>query len=262
MARIRTIKPEFFDDETIAALSFQARLAFIGLLQQADREGRLRDRPVRLKARMFPYDDLDIVTLLDELERHRFIRRYTVGGEAFIAIRTFTKHQQVNQRETASVLPAPPEAAEHSLAHAEHVHALGGREGNGREQEGKGTEESAVTPSVPTPTPSVLTFPTVGSGPTSWALTVAQVVAWQTCYQGTDVEAECRKALAWVQANRPKTAKGMPAFLVNWLNRAVQRGGNSRPLGLAAAGTPTSTAAMNRLPAWAQRAIAAKGGAS
>ena len=67
MARIRTIKPEFFDDEDIAAMSFQARLAFIGLWLQADREGRLKDRPMRLKARIFPFDDVDMDGILDHV---------------------------------------------------------------------------------------------------------------------------------------------------------------------------------------------------
>lgn len=79
MARIRTIKPEFFDDEDVAAMQPLARLAYIGLWGHADREGRLKDRPVRLKARILPFDDVDMNALLDEMARHGFIRRYTVG---------------------------------------------------------------------------------------------------------------------------------------------------------------------------------------
>ena len=75
--------------------------------------------------------------------------------------------------------------------------------------------------------PPVLTFPTVGKRPT-WTLTEAHVAHWRELFPALDVEAECRGALGWVEANQPKTAKGMPAFLVNWFNRAVARGG-SRP---------------------------------
>lgn len=71
-------------------------------------------------------------------------------------------------------------------------------------------------------TPVVLTFPTAGK-PALWDLTEGRIGEWSSLYPGIDVTAECRKALAWIQANNRKTAKGMPAFLVNWLNRAVNR---------------------------------------
>jgi hypothetical protein len=75
----------------------------------------------------------------------------------------------------------------------------------------------------------VLEFPTVGKGLGTWALTDAQVADWQTCYPGINVESECRKALAWVRAklDRRKTARGMAAFLVGWLNRSNDRGGRA-----------------------------------
>ena len=77
-------------------------------------------------------------------------------------------------------------------------------------------------------TPTVLTFPGVGPLKT-WDLKLGQVQYWRHTYPNVDVLAECRKALAWVNANgdRKKTAKGMPRFLVNWLNRAVDRGPSS-----------------------------------
>lgn len=64
-----------------------------------------------------------------------------------------------------------------------------------------------------------------------WHLTAAQIAQWKALYPGLDVEAECRKALAWVQTNNRKTARGMPRFLVGWLNRANDRrpSGNGHP---------------------------------
>lgn len=87
-------------------------------------------------------------------------------------------------------------------------------------------EISSETESVSEP--ALLTFTTVGKSPT-WVLTASRVAEWANLYPSLDVEAECRKALAWVVANpdRRKTTKGMPAFLVNWLNRAADRGGAS-----------------------------------
>jgi hypothetical protein len=76
-------------------------------------------------------------------------------------------------------------------------------------------------------TPAVLTFPCLGRCPT-WTLSEQQVQEWKELYHGLDVEDECRRALAWIKANRPKTARGMPAFLVNWLNRSANIGRATR----------------------------------
>jgi len=79
--------------------------------------------------------------------------------------------------------------------------------------------------------PTLLTFPTVGTGGSAWALTEAQVATWQALYPGTPILAAAQKALAWIEANpgRRKTASGMPRFLVNWLNREVDRGRTTTP---------------------------------
>lgn len=248
MARIRTIKPDFFDDEDIAALSFPARLLFIGLWLEADREGRLKDRPVRLKARIMPFDNVDVAALLDELVKAEFIERYTVGDLALIWIRTFKKHQVINAREVASGLPPAPDEDDPRVATREHPARV---EGKGREWNGDSVLPlSGTTPSA-SPVVEVLVFPTVGSGPKSWVLTDAQVAEWQSLYPGIDVVSECRKALAWVKANQPKTASGMPKFLVKWFNNASNWGGNSRQF--AATGTAGVPVRTTMSPATAAR---------
>jgi hypothetical protein len=93
-----------------------------------------------------------------------------------------------------------------------------------------------ISPEPPSDsTPVVMTFQTVGSI-RNWALTQARVEAWKESYPALDVSAECLKARAWLDANvdRRKTAKGMPVFIVNWLNRASDRSG---PRAVAATGT-------------------------
>lgn len=74
----------------------------------------------------------------------------------------------------------------------------------------------------------VLVFECSGKEPT-WELHQAQIDDWRKLYSGLDVLAECKKAWAWHKAKsgNKKTARGMPAFLVNWLNRATNSGGNS-----------------------------------
>lgn len=147
MARIRTIKPDFFKNEDVAEMPAMTRLLFIGLWTQSDREGRLLDRPKRLKAEIFPYDNYDVNKGLDELQKRGFIIRYKGDVNvqdrvsppeqpdeqlSIIQIVNFSKHQQPNVKESASTLPAP---YKHS---ASTVQASQERKGKEREQEGKG----------------------------------------------------------------------------------------------------------------------------
>lgn len=100
------IKPEFFDDPAIADLTPFARLFFIGLWMQADRDGRLQDDCKRLKARLFPYDNLDTEALAAELHGSDLIRRYSgPDGKKYIWIRTFVKHQRPHPKEPPSLIP-------------------------------------------------------------------------------------------------------------------------------------------------------------
>ena len=57
MARIRTIKPEFWEDEKLVMLPLGCRLFFIGTWNFADDLGVLRYNPVLLKSRIFPLDE-------------------------------------------------------------------------------------------------------------------------------------------------------------------------------------------------------------
>ncbi len=77
--------------------------------------------------------------------------------------------------------------------------------------------------------PPFCEFPTIGSIST-WICTEAQVLEWEGLFTNIDVKAQLRTAMAWINANadKRKTAKGMPRFLVSWLTRAVDspRGGS------------------------------------
>ena len=107
MARARNIKPSFFTNDELAEIDPLGRLLFIALWTMADREGRLEDRPRRIKAEALPYDDADADALLDDLQRHGFILRYEVGGAWYIQVLAFTKHQNPHIKEAASTIPAP-----------------------------------------------------------------------------------------------------------------------------------------------------------
>lgn len=105
MARVRSVRPEYFTDDDIASLPVLARLLFVGLWCHADREGRLKDRPQALKARILPFDSCDVDDLLGGLVAVGQIVRYEVNGEKLIAIPKFLKHQHPHFKEPPSSLP-------------------------------------------------------------------------------------------------------------------------------------------------------------
>ena len=104
---MRTLKPSFFLNDVLAEIPPLGRLLFQGLWCIADREGRLEDRPARIKAEVLPYDDANVDSLLNELARRGFITRYAVGIARYIQINAFTKHQNPHLKEAASTIPAP-----------------------------------------------------------------------------------------------------------------------------------------------------------
>ena len=106
--RMRRITPEFFIDDTLADMQPLGRLLFVGLWCLADREGRLVDRPRRIKVQVLPYDDCDVDALLAELEQGGFIQRYEVAGNRYVQIlNDYWKQQRPHSSERASEIPAP-----------------------------------------------------------------------------------------------------------------------------------------------------------
>jgi hypothetical protein len=146
MSRIRTIKPEFFTSESILALEPLARLFFISLWCEADREGRLAWKPQTLKYRYLPADKCDIDSLADSLIKQKLIEIYTIGDDTFCQVTGFDKHQVVNNRERESTIPKNTDA---SFTRESGVKAEGRKEGKGKEgMEGKEKGESFKKPSI------------------------------------------------------------------------------------------------------------------
>lgn len=141
MARIRTIKPEFFTSEDIVSLSPLARLLYVAMWCEADKEGRLVWKPITFKLRYLPADDCDIKALCQEITDRGLVTQY---GEGYAVIPSFGAHQHINPRESASQLPEPVanttrksrvgtrQSRVGTGANLD-VHAQGGREGKGRE---------------------------------------------------------------------------------------------------------------------------------
>lgn len=145
MARIRTVKPGLFKNEELAELPVTARLLFVGLFCLADKEGRLEDRPKRIKAEIYPYDNIDVSDLLSRLQSAGFIKRYEVGELKLIQVINFKKHQRItgSELQTDSTLPAQGNTEETLSNHSGNTletPRTTGREGKGKEgnKEGKG----------------------------------------------------------------------------------------------------------------------------
>lgn len=112
MARSRNIKPGFFQNEDLQELDFATRLFFIGLWTEADKEGRLEDRPKKLKNALFPADDVEVERMLDGLAAYGFISRYERAGKKIIQVVKWAKHQNPHRREAPSALPAETDEPE------------------------------------------------------------------------------------------------------------------------------------------------------
>lgn len=130
MARIRTVKPEFFTSEDVVSLTPLARLLYIALWCEADRSGRLEWKPQTFKFRYLPADNCDIEALCSELLKRGLVRLYGINL-AFIP--KFAHHQQINNRETESKLPDPSHVSDASGTRQARVQAASLEEGKGRE---------------------------------------------------------------------------------------------------------------------------------
>ena len=138
MARIRTIKPEFWVDEKVVELTPWARLLFIGLWNFTDDQGYIDDKPVRLKMQVFPGDSVNISELVSELVNAGLLDRYESPVGPVLKVRNWERHQRVDK-------PGKPRFPADSVKPREDSR-------NPRESspaEGKGREgKGAIRPSV------------------------------------------------------------------------------------------------------------------
>ncbi|HED2345306.1 TPA: hypothetical protein R4Y01_005535 [Serratia marcescens] len=115
MARIRTVKPEFWTDEKVVECSIPARLLFIGLFNFANDKGCLERSPRRIKMQVFPADSMDCEPLLQELITHGLLTEYSVNDVQYLHISGFLKHQKIN-RPSQTNIPVPPGFNDNSVS--------------------------------------------------------------------------------------------------------------------------------------------------
>lgn len=220
MARIRTIKPEFFTSEDIVSLTPLARLFYVALWCEADREGRLSWKTRTLKMRYLPGDDCSIDDLANELIDSGMVIVYEVDGEKYAEIPGFVRHQVINNRESESVIPARVDGASGTRQARVKAEGKEGREGKGKERkEGNGASGDAAEDEILIP---------LNDG-SEHRVTLADIAEYEMAYPRIDVAAELRKARAWSIANpaQRKTPRGASKFVNGWLSRANEKGGGS-----------------------------------
>lgn len=107
MARIRTIKPEFFTSEQVAECSPNARLLFIGMWVFCDDQGVHPASNARLKMEVFPGDDFtrdDVGAMVSELIAAQLLTEYESDGEKYWLV-TGWKHQKIDKPSKKYPLP-------------------------------------------------------------------------------------------------------------------------------------------------------------
>ncbi|MET9529872.1 hypothetical protein ABZY02_04775 [Streptomyces sp. NPDC006649] len=112
MARIRTIKPEAFISESLAAVSVHAERTFFGLLTQADDHGRFRDQTAVIAGALWSlrpeHGPLEVEDDLNQLDSADLICRYEGNdGKRYLHIVAWARHQKIN-RPSGSRCPACP----------------------------------------------------------------------------------------------------------------------------------------------------------
>src|SRR5450755_4118662 len=102
MARIRSIKPDFFTSETVASLSLSARLTFIGLWTYVDDNGVGMDNELLINAAIWPLEEDPLATLartredLASLSRADLVTRYRDPRKRYLFVTSWDEHQKVD----------------------------------------------------------------------------------------------------------------------------------------------------------------------
>lgn len=143
MARIRSIKPEFWTDEDLAMLDPKTQLLAIGLLNHSDDEGYFKAHPLIIKAAVFPFteDSVSIHDMLKQLEKVGYLELFEgVDTKAYGRVCNFLEHQRINR-------PTPSKIKELHVVNEDSVSSHGGftedspPERKGKERKGSTSED-------------------------------------------------------------------------------------------------------------------------
>jgi len=238
VARIRTIKPEFFRDEGLQDLEAgnsgcHVMLVYAGLWGHCDKNGVFEYRPRQLKLDILPFLPFSMDQALELLTGAGFIIRFVVDGKDFGYIPKFSEHQRINGKEALEPgkYPLPGDGETSGNKQGSNGEALGKQLGSTgdhpEKQEGKGREvlkplasdDSANRPS-----------PKVGWCETGFTIPQPVEAGFKSAYPAVDLKTEIARAHAWVLANPKNRKSNWGRFLNGWLQRCQDRAPVVRPI--------------------------------
>lgn len=225
------ISPGFWSDEKLGTCTRDERLLFMGLISNADDEGRLPGHPAMVKSMVFPYDDdIDAKTVdkwLRTLASKGLIKMYKVNDQHFIWIKNFLKHQTI-QRPTPSILPSPDEGEDVLAEEDKAVETAGGKEGNkaagtAEEKEDKGEEKAPATPEYTDMERKILAeLKAVEGYPFDFAKDLDYIRDLAVQFPTLDLLAEAKKWRTY-KRDKPLSQKSNPRLQFrNWCEKAFQ----------------------------------------
>lgn len=239
MARIRTVKPDFFRHDLLQDLEITHKgkccmLVFSGLWGHCDKAGRFRWRPKHLKLDILPFLPFDMAETMTILEQARQVVRYEVGGEEYGWIPTFTEHQRISGKEAQEPerYPPPPREA------IERYEGSNGEaiEKQSRRQEGKGMEGNgdvgvSASPALPlgAVNGNAVCYIPLNDG-TEFGVSKELSEELGKLYPRVDVPQTLNEIRGWNLANptRKKTRRGVLSHINAWMQKEQNRGPQTR----------------------------------
>lgn len=258
MARARNIKPSFFDNDILAEHNCPlGRLFFIGLWTLADCNGNLEWRPKRIKAKLLPYDDVDIKNIAINLDNSGFIRFYSDQEKIYINITNFLVHQNPhkNEREKGGVCPDYCEKGRQVIDFKD-ITINRDKSGGVPIEDGTNPADSLnLIPDSLNLIPDCLNAPSGAEAPpateekteleekpspvitltlndkTEYPIFEHDVSEWLDVFPAVDVVGQLKKMRLWLNDNptKRKTKAGIRKFVSTWLGREQDRGGGRKP---------------------------------
>lgn len=153
----RDVRASIFKNEILGVLPGEVFVLFCGLWCFSDREGLFEWKPLKIKAEIFPYKDVEIEKLLAILIENNFLHKYRVASSWYGEVVNFKKHQYIQKNEASSELPGPDLADElliindnvlsinaNGLGCSKRTVRAGIEQGTGTEVEGSGEKEALV----------------------------------------------------------------------------------------------------------------------
>lgn len=195
MARIRSIKPEFWTSEQVMECSPIARLMFIGIWNFCDDHGRHPCSPKQIKALIFPSDEISVETirrLFDELSTNGLVEIYSIDGKEYFQV-TGWKHQKIDKPQPSKY---PPRTSQTNRPVVEHsANGIDGEEGRGEDKKERKQEEEAA--------------PAASTTVNSYAFEAGVIRLnqkdfdqWKLAYRNLNLEAELLALAPWAAEQR------------------------------------------------------------